>query len=712
MVELSLEQAFSQAEYYVKRGEVSEAQKFYKAILTAVPNNEKAQAALTALHKVQASTNTQSPPQEIINQLLNLYNSGNLEAVVKQASSLTEQYPYAFVVWNILGAAHRGLGDLNKASQSFKKVTELNPNFAEGFNNLGAVLKDQEKLDEAVEAFNKALSLKPDYADAHYNMGGALQEHGKLDEAVEAFNKALTIKPEYAEAYNNMGVTLKEQGKLDEAMASFNKALAIKSDYAEAYNNMGTVLKDQGKLEKAIASYTKALSLKPDYAKAYNNMGVTLQEQGKLDEAIEAYKMALAIKSEYAEAYNNMGTVLKDQGKLDEAIEAYKMALAIEPDYTDAHNNMGNVLKDQGKLDEAIEAYKMALAIEPDYAEAYNNMGSAFQDQGKLEKAIASFNKALSLKPDNAETYTNMGLTYLCKGSLEEGFKFNEYRFKKQKVPTRAPREKLHWNGSEPIKGKEFLVYEEQGLGDIIQFCRYLPTLVKQGAKVTFKVTQKLHAILQTMDSGVTLSTTDADEGQIDFEAPLMSLPHLFKTHLKTIPSMNPYLYANHGRTKTWGERLHTDRFKIGICWQGSKSKIDIGRSFPLSLFEGISKAPNVELISLHKGEGEHQIKDISFDLTTLGADFDADQDAFLDTAAVMMNCDLIITSDTAIAHLAGALGCQTWVALKHVPDWRWMLDRSDSPWYPTMTLYRQKNPGDWACVFEAINRNLRILID
>ena len=678
MVELSLEQAFSQAEYYVKRGEVSEAQKFYKAILTAVPNNEKAQAALTALHKVQASTNTQSPPQEIINQLLNLYNSGNLEAVVKQASSLTEQYPDAFVVWNILGAANKGLGKTVEASEAFKKATELNPTYADGHSNLGVTLQEQGKLEEAIEAYTKALSLKPDYADAHYNMGGALQEHGKLDEAVEAFNKALTIKPEYAEAYNNMGVTLKEQGKLDEAMASFNKALAIKSDYAEAYNNMGTVLKDQGKLEKAIASYTKALSLKPDYAKAYNNMGVTLQEQGKLDEAIEAYKMALAIKSEYAEAYNNMGTVLKDQGKLDEAIEAYKMA----------------------------------LAIEPDYAEAYNNMGSAFQDQGKLEKAITSFNKALSLKPDNAETYTNMGLTYLCKGSLEEGFKFNEYRFKKQKVPTRAPREKLHWNGSEPIKGKEFLVYEEQGLGDIIQFCRYLPTLVKQGAKVTFKVTQKLHAILQTMDSGVTLSTTDADEGQIDFEAPLMSLPHLFKTHLKTIPSMNPYLYANHGRTKTWGERLHTDRFKIGICWQGSKSKIDIGRSFPLSLFEGISKAPNVELISLHKGEGEHQIKDISFDLTTLGADFDADQDAFLDTAAVMMNCDLIITSDTAIAHLAGALGCQTWVALKHVPDWRWMLDRSDSPWYPTMTLYRQKNPGDWACVFEAINRNLRILID
>ena len=333
MVELSLEQAFSQAEYYVKRGEVSEAQKFYKAILTAVPNNEKAQAALTALHKVQASTNTQSPPQEIINQLLNLYNSGNLEAVVKQASSLTEQYPYAFVVWNILGAAHRGLGDLNKASQSFKKVTELNPNFAEGFNNLGAVLKDQEKLDEAVEAFNKALSLKPDYADAHYNMGGALQEHGKLDEAVEAFNKALTIKPEYAEAYNNMGVTLKEQGKLEKAIASYNKALSLKPDYAKAYNNMGVTLQDQGKQNEAIEAYNNALAIKPDYAEAYNNMGIAFKKQGKQDKALEAFNKAIAIKPDYARAYNNMGATLNDHGKLEEAIEALNKAIAIKPDY-------------------------------------------------------------------------------------------------------------------------------------------------------------------------------------------------------------------------------------------------------------------------------------------------------------------------------------------------------------------------------------------
>ena len=234
MVELSLEQAFSQAEYYVKRGEVSEAQKFYKAILTAVPNNEKAQAALTALHKVQASTNTQSPPQEIINQLASLYNSGQLTAAVEQAQALTEQYPYAFVVWNILGAANKGLGDLDKASQSFKKVTELNPNYTDGHNNLGVTLKNQGKLDEAIEAYNKALSLKPDSAGAYNNMGNALQEQGKFDEAIASYNKALAIKPDYAEAYNNMGNTFKGQGELEEAIEAYKKALDLKPKYEAA----------------------------------------------------------------------------------------------------------------------------------------------------------------------------------------------------------------------------------------------------------------------------------------------------------------------------------------------------------------------------------------------------------------------------------------------------------------------------------------------
>ena len=537
MAKLSVDQALLKAKSHVKKGEFEEAQKLYQVVLQAFPKNKRAQQGLAALNKPKQPATSQGPPQETINKLVNLYNQGQLTAVVEQAQVLTEQYPKAFIIWNILGIAHKVLGKTFKASEAFKKVTELNPTYADGFSNLG----------------------------------------------------------------------------------------------------------------------------------------VTLQEQGKLEEAIEAYEKALAIKPNYAEAYNNMG----------------------------------NALKDQGKLEEAIEAYEKALALKPDYAEAYYNMGATLHDQGKLNEAIEIYNKALSLKPDYAEAYYNSSLVYNLKGEIQKGLELNEYRFYLQKVITRAPREKLSWNGFESIEGKKFFVYEEQGLGDIIQFCRYLPILVKQGATVTFMVRKKLHALLSTLGNEIILVDTLPDESHIDFEAPLMSLPHLLNTSLETIPSLESYLSADYLRVVSWGKLLGAKKFKIGICWQGSKSKIDIGRSFSLSLFEGISKLPNVELVSLHKGEGEKQIQDIQFDLTTCGSDFDVGQDAFLDTAAVIVNCDLIITSDTAVAHLAGSLGCETWLILKYVPDWRWMLNRPDSPWYPTMTLYRQKTPGNWEDVFTSVEQKL-----
>jgi tetratricopeptide (TPR) repeat protein len=573
VAKLSVDQALLKAKSHAKKGKTAEAQNLYQGILKAFPKNKRAQKGLAALNQSLAAVN--GPPQGAINQLLNLYNQGQLAAAVEQAVALTKQYPEAFIVWNILGAANKGLGRADEASEAFKKVTVLNPNYADGFNNLGITLKDQ----------------------------------GKLDKAIEAYSKALSFKPDYAEAYNNMGNALKLKGKLEEAIGAYNKAIAIKPDYAEAYNNMGTAFKDQGKLEEAIEVYNKALSLKPDYAEAYNNMG--------------------------------------------------------------------NALNDQSKQEEAIEAYNKALLLKPDYADAYYNMSFAYNLQGEFQKGLELF----------------------------------EWRLKKKDFVVRPPREELSWDGSKAIEGKQFVIYDEQGLGDIIQFCRYLPLLEQKGAKVTFKVKQKLHTLLYTLDCNVVLTESFPNEKKINFEAPLMSLPYLFKTNLETIPEMASYLSADHLKVVSWGKRLSKDKFKIGICWQGSKNKIDVGRSFPLSLFEGISGLPNVELISLHKGEGEEQIKEIKFDLTNLGDDFDAGDDAFIDTAAVMANCDLIITSDTAIAHLSGALGCQTWVALKHNPDWRWMLDRKDSPWYPTMTLYRQKQRGNWKYVFDEMKQDLDLLL-
>ena len=285
-----------------KEGDAEEAKRIYQNILAKFPKNKRARQRMAAVNKPKQTTATQGPPQDTINQLLNLYNQGQHAAVVDHAQALIKEYPDAFAVWNILGAAHKGLGRPEEASKAFRKVTELNPTYADGFNNLGVTLKEQGKLDEAIASYNNALSLKPDYAEAYYNIGIALKEQCKLDRAIASYNKALSLKPDYAEAYNNMGTVLKDQGKLDEVIEAFNKALSLRPDYAEAYNNMGVALQEQGKLDEAIESYNNAMFLKPDYADAYYNMGNALKEQGKREEAIDAYNKALSIKPDYAAA--------------------------------------------------------------------------------------------------------------------------------------------------------------------------------------------------------------------------------------------------------------------------------------------------------------------------------------------------------------------------------------------------------------------------
>ena len=267
-----MDRALLKAKSYAKKGDVEEALKLYQAVIRAVPKNKRAQQGLAALNKPQPSTLTQGPPLEAINQLINLYNQGQLIPVVKQTQALIEQYPKGFVIWNILGAANKGLGRIQAASEAFKKVTELNPTYAEGFNNLGVTLQDQGELDDAIASYNKALSLKPDYTEAYNNMGNALKDQGKLDEAIEAFKKALSLRPNYPEAHNNMSIALQVQGKLDEAIASYNKALSLKPDYADAYNNLGSALHNLGSLDEAIIAYKEALSLKPDYAEAHRHL--------------------------------------------------------------------------------------------------------------------------------------------------------------------------------------------------------------------------------------------------------------------------------------------------------------------------------------------------------------------------------------------------------------------------------------------------------
>ena len=494
----------------------------------------------------------------------------------------------------------------------------------------------------------------------------------------------------------------------------FEKAKSIIQKYPNSFiiwNILGLSAYEIRKFDYAISSFEKAISLNPKYSHAYNNLGILLRSQDKLDSAIEAYKKAIFNQPDNALFYNNLGAVLSEQGKNNEAIEACKKAILLKSDYAEAYNNLGATLRDEGKNTEAKEACKRAISLKSDYAEAFNNLGAILRDEGKISKAIESCKKAILLKPNYAEAYYSLSFSYNLKGDLDKGFRLYEWRLREKRFIARTPRNHLTWDGKKSVFGKKFFVYEEQGLGDIIQFTRYLLLLKKKGAEVTFKVKRKLHALLKTLDEDIILVESDPDQNNINFETPLMSLPFLFKTNLNSIPSMNAYLYADHKKVKSWRVCLTKGAFKVGICWQGSKNKIDFGRSFPLTLFEDISKLPNIELISLHKGEGENQIEDINFNLTTFSDDFDAGQNAFVDTAAIMMNCDLIITSDTAIAHLAGALGCPTWIVLKKVPDWRWMMEINDCPWYKNTKLYRQNKRDNWKSIFEIIKKDLEILM-
>jgi hypothetical protein len=351
-----------------------------------------------------------------------------------------------------------------------------------------------------------------------------------------------------------------------------------------------------------------------------------------------------------------------------------------------------------------LASYDIAISIKPDYAEAFSNRGNVLKELKRFDEALASYNKAIEQKPDYSEAYVNRSLVRLLLGDFERGFVDYEWRkIKKNTIINKAYVQPLLTSLSD-AKSKIIFVHWEQGLGDTIQFCRFIDYLVERGARVLFGCQTNLHQLLRSLNENVSFIDGNHQTIIFDFHIPLMSLALLFKTTIDTVPSKNPYLKADQNLIEKFKSILTDEGFKIGICWKGSSTyKDDINRSFSVELFEDLSKISGVRLISLHKGEGEDQLTNLpnGMIVETLGSDFDSGPDAFLDTAAVMMNLDLVITSDTSIAHLGGALGVPVWVALKFIPDWRWMLDRADSPWYPTMRLFRQKSDGDWQRVFE-----------
>ena len=421
MAKLTTEQTMLRAKSHEKKGEVDQAHQLYKMVLDSFPNNKRAQQALAALNQLKPVNiiKIANPPQNQLEELVALYNRGQLNSAVEKAHLLVSDFPASFLLWNILGAVNLGLRKLPEAEYDFKKATELNPNYAEAHNNMGNALKEQGKLEAATKAYQCALNINPNYAEACNNMGNALKDHGNLNAAIEQYQLALNINPNYAEAHNNMGIALIEKGNLDGAIKAYKRALKIKPNYAEAYSNIGNILLQRGEVDTAIEKYQHALKINPNYAKAYNNMGNALLKKGKFDDAIEAFQYALKIQPNFVEAHNNMGNVFKNQGNLDAAVEVYMRALKINPDYAETHYNLGNLLHQQGEFEKAIESYQNTLKIKPNLSEAHNNMGNTFFKQRKFDEANEAYQQALNIKPDYAEAYNNMGNVLLEQGKLD-----------------------------------------------------------------------------------------------------------------------------------------------------------------------------------------------------------------------------------------------------------------------------------------------------
>jgi tetratricopeptide (TPR) repeat protein len=564
---------------------------------------------------------------------------------------------------------------------------------------------------EALNKIETALKLQPVNPEALLNLGLALGKLGRLEEALASYDRALAIRPDYAEALNNRGLLLRDLGRPEEALASYDKALAIRPDYAAGLYNRGIVLRDLGRPEEALASYDKVLAIRPDSAEVFYNRAIALRHLDRPAEALASYDKALAIRPDYFEALNNRGNALRDLKRPAEALESYDKALAIQPASPEALSNRGNALKDLGRPEDALVSCDRALAIRPDYAEALGNRGNALRDLGRPEEALASYDKAIAIRPGYAKAHFARSVVLLLCGEYAEGWRDYEWRWKGGTAEKIKPRSfaKPQWHG-EDASGKTLLLHAEQGFGDTLQFCRYA-TLVGAKARVVLDVPRPLVRLCSSLAGVAHIIATGDLSPPFDLHCPLLSLPHAFGTTVETVPSNIPYLIPEASLVSGWRQRTGSSGFKIGICWQGNPQNSDIGRSIPLRCYRPIAAIPGVRLISIQKLHGLEQLSTLPSGMTveTLGTELDGGPDAFVDTAAVIASLDLIITCDTSIAHLAGALGRPVWVALKQVPDWRWMLHREDSPWYPTARLFRQHQGGEWDEVFERMAAELAL---
>jgi tetratricopeptide (TPR) repeat protein len=566
---------------------------------------------------------------------------------------------------------------------------------------------------EAVALLERAAALDPGSAGVQANLGHALRRAGRLAEAEAALRRAVALDPSMGPAHLALGMAVEQAGRIGEAAEHYRRAVALVPDSVQAQTRLGVALLALGDATGAEAAHRAVVAANPAIAEAQVNLAAALSAQGRDGEAEAACRRAIGLNPRLALAHAALGGVLAQQGRHGEALAACRRAVALDPDLPVAQTNLAGALRLCGLDAEAEAAARRALALDPGAAAAWRNLGAALDAEGRPAAAMEAFDRALAIAPADAEIRFARALTLLRGGDFGRGLAEYEWRW-----DTRAQRAgrrtfaQPQWRG-EDVAGRTILLHAEQGLGDTIQFARYAALAAERGARVLLEVQPALVRLLSGLDGVERVLARGEALPAFDLHCPLLSLPLALATTPATIPAAIPYLRAEPERAAAWRARLEQrPGFRVGIAWQGNPHSIaDLGRSAPLAAFAPLAAVPGVRLIALQKGPGSEQLAALPA-VEDLGNGLDPGPDAFLDTAAAMMALDLVVSVDTAAAHLAGALGRPVWIALKSVPDWRWLLDRADTPWYPTARLFRQRQPGDWPGVFAAIAAALKAEVE
>ena len=542
----------------------------------------------------------------------------------------------------------------------------------------------------------------------------------KYQEAEEIYKDMIANGTNNHIVYGNLAAICLMEGRYTELIRLLKKALLLEPSYPEAHYNIGLALHQQGKLREATTSYQDALKLRPNFPDAHYNLGCTLHAQGNLKEAINSYNNAIRLKPNFAEAYNNLGNTYQQLGDLEKAITSLKNALKINRHNASAHQNLGYLLHSQGDKEAAIKSYNTALKIDHKNADAHYNLGCALQDHGELEKAINSYKTVIQLNPESPDVHKNLSMVELLLGNYDAGLERYEYRLQcKSDARCLHARPKCQqWKQKIIPNDIQLVVISEGGLGDTLHFMRYIKILRNRGAKVSLCAQSELHSLIR--ESSIHSSPLTPEQANQVSEGYWIALPSVLRL-LEIKPdnpvTTEPYIKAKSDLQKKWSNILAVERKPIiGIHWQGEPSHetyTSRGRSLPLETFAPIANKTNSRLLSLQKGSGSEQLEFCSFRehfvncQDQISKTFD-----FLETAAHIANCDLVITNDTSLAHLAGGMGKTTWLLLKKVPEWRWGLEGNTSFWYPTMRLFRQKQEGNWKGVMERVTEALQEYFD